>query len=149
MSEQTHGNHGLSFKNPAASVLHGYLNRSPVPSSGSISAARRIIHDTYQGLAGSKDSIGVCLNLIPRVTDSTLVLAEMFGSGDAGLPEHWKNNPEAMRSVLSMNAYVELGVLQARRVHYLGQGEEGVSSFDEKISSLERLTRELQAREEV
>jgi hypothetical protein len=139
--EEISKNQAPTFANAPHSVLHAYLNRAPIPSEGSIDTVSRIIEDTYS--QGRRDAFGLCLDLTPRVTDSTLVLAEMFGKNHPGLPDHWKSNPEIMRSVLSMSGYAELGVLQAQRVHLQGQGYD-VTSLDEKVHALERLTAELQ-----
>ena len=72
-----------------------------------------------------RDSLGICIDLAAKpelFAKVTPVLAELF-NGDwtevpenwqgAVLPEHWRSNPEIMRTVLSMAASIDLGYLTA------------------------------------
>jgi len=120
-------------------VVHGFLNRSPMPGEGAIGIAADVI------ARPGRDALGKCIDLSREVSNPTLVLAEMFGNDHQGLPPHWKQEPEKARTVLSMSGYIELGILQAARLYLAGQRETSLDSETE-IQSLTKFVEDLQAK---
>src|SRR3978361_700338 len=96
-----------TYINDPFAAVSGFLGRSPVPSRETIGVAKEVL------VRGStRNALGKCVDLSHAVSAPTLVLAEMFNTGDAALPPHWNQDPEKARTVLSMIGNIELGVLR-------------------------------------
>jgi hypothetical protein len=106
-----------SFANIPDGVVVEHLRNVERPTPGAVAAAADVIYQSYEGWDGIHDALGVCMDLSTKIDTPTTVLASMFHDGHAALPRRWTQNPEVERTVLSMCASLELGVLEARRIN--------------------------------
>ncbi len=140
MAEQVYSNNPLE-------VVDRYIFTDfhyPVPSN--IEAAARIIKEKYP----ERDAFGICIDIGANpsfMMESADILAVMFHEKHPSLPEHWRQNPEIMRTVVSMAATIDLGFLQAQSLH---QESDGVNPhLERRIGRLKFFLSELQAKTNV
>ncbi len=95
-----------------------------------------------------RSDLEICMDLAHNgelVAHSTKALIEIFNNGGQGLPKHWVENQETMRKIVSMQATLDLGALNAIRIHGSDQG--GIAGdIDGEISEMTTLLLTLQAK---
>lgn len=139
MSERNLPSGEQRFANHPMSVVHNFLNHSPMPSDSSVSIAMEVL------ARPGRDALGKCLDLPIAVSNPTLVLAEMFGNNNPVLPIHWREEPELARTVLCMSVSIETGILRATQLHLASQGETS-PDIEEEIESLTKFAEDLQVK---
>ena len=77
--------------------------------------------------------------------ESSVALITMFNTDNQAIPKNWKQNPEIMRTILSMQASLDLGVLYAGKIDAAHEG--GSPAIDERIQRLSDFLVKLQAKE--
>lgn len=132
------------FLNSPGVAIDNFLTPNNRIDANVLTIAGQLVRDGYKGFDGRMNTLGICILFANRLSDSTTVLAELFATDSTDLPEHWKNNPEVTRTVLSMSGHVELGFLRALQVAQAHQG--GNPSIDARIAVVERFVTDLQAK---
>ena len=94
-----------------------------------------------------RDAYGLYRDLESAVSHrATQTMARMFHEQHTALPQHWRDEPEIMRTVISMSAEIDLGNLRARQLHEERDG--GNQGIEEQVVSLTQLLSSLQVRAE-
>jgi hypothetical protein len=130
------------FLNSPNAAMDGFLDPSKRSAANVLAAAGQFVRAAYQGFDGEKDALGTCVFLTQRLSNPTTVMAELFAMDSVDLPEHWKNNPEVTRIVLTMSGHVELGYLRANQVAQAHEG--GNPHIDARIAEVEGFVSALQ-----
>lgn len=109
-----------------------------------IVTAAQIIQSSYP----YRDALGTIIDVAGNrllVTDSTETLAAMFLTGHPSIPAHWKKNLEITRTILSMSAEIELGILRAENISQRYEDSAVlIKSQPNQIKNLEDLLGQLQ-----
>jgi hypothetical protein len=99
-----------NFGNSIDSIVLGFLIRAPQVREEEVCQAGQLL----EGQTGG--TIDLCLDLSRELDDPTLVLATMFAQRHPAMSDGWKNDPEQIRTVLSMSAAIEIGICNAERI---------------------------------
>lgn len=77
-----------------------------------ISLAAEVVRNS---LVRGRPGLGVCMDLAHSVIapESSVILSEMFARGHPVLPVRWRQNPEIIRTILSIAVSLDIGLLQA------------------------------------
>lgn len=94
-----------------------------------------------------RDAFGLCLNMSRDdivVLQVAPTLAMMFHEKHPCLPQHWKETPGITRTILSIAATLDLGILQAMR---LAQTHSEVNPhLETRINQISKFLNDLQAK---
>lgn len=136
----------LHFVHNPINVLRSITARPDwIPAhSSNIDTATQIIQSSYP----QRDALGTIIDLAGNrqlVTNSTETLAAMFQAEHPSIPEHWRKNPEITRTILSMSAEIELGILRAEKISHRHESSAVIiDSRLNQIKNLEDLLNQLQ-----
>jgi hypothetical protein len=133
------------YINDPKAVLKSFINspdyKRPIPIH--LQWASEIIEKSQKKRA----ALGICIDLNRKLDfNTTDTLASMLDQNDPSLPPKWREDPEIMRTVLSMSASLDLGLLFAMKFDQAHGG--GNIDIDSNIIRLSDFLNKLQQQTE-